>query len=250
MSPKNKVAVITDFGLQDPYVGVMKAQIFRFVDEVEFIDITHYVPQFNIKAATFIFSYALRWLPEDTHFLIVVDPGVGSNRRAITAVKDKRFFVAPDNGVLSPILDDADVYAIENIKPESSTFHGRDIFAPALGMLLQGKPPEELGPRVSDPIKIRLPKPEIEEGWIRGEIIYIDHFGNLVTNIPRELVRSGKKVIFKGVQIPLVNTYFDVDKGQALVIIDSYDMLEISVREGSAKEKFGAEVGDIVQFER
>lgn len=245
-----KIAIITDFGTKDPYVGIMKGKILSFLEDVVFIDITHDIPEFDVTAGLFIFKYALKHLPEDFHFLIVIDPGVGGKRRPIFAVSEGRFFVAPDNGILTPLKEIADFYEITMFKPESSTFHGRDIFAPALGKLLSGTAPDEVGKRIHDPEEIYLPEPEKTEKGLLGRIIYIDRFGNLITNITAEDVRIGERVMFKNRLLMVVNTYQDVRKGEPLALIDSFEHLEIAVREGNAKEFFDAKVGDPVLLEK
>ncbi len=245
-----KFAILTDFGTKDPYVGIMKGKILSFVEDVIFVDLTHEIPEFDVMAGQFVFNYALKYLPDDFHFLIVVDPGVGGQRRPIFAVVRERFFVAPDNGVLTPIIGRAEFYEIKAFRPQSSTFHGRDIFAPALGKLLGGARPEEVGERISDPVKINLPEPSRTERGVEGEVVYIDRFGNLVTNIPGVFVRTGERVIFKNRVLLVVNSYQDVRKGEPLALIDSYEFLEIAVREGNAREFFDAKVGDPVVLEK
>ncbi len=245
-----KVAVITDFGTADPYAGVMKAKILEFVDDVIFIDITHEIPDFNVMAAQFVFSYALKYLPGDFHFLIVVDPGVGGERRPIFAVKENRFFVAPDNGILTPLIDSADFYEIRVHGSVSKTFHGRDVFAPALGKLLKGESPDKVGNRIYDPVKVYLPSPVQTERGLEGQIVYIDGFGNLVTNIPGDSVKTGERVIFKNRVLMVVNSYRDVRRGEPLAIVDSFDFLEIAVREANASRFFDAKVGDTVVLEK
>lgn len=241
-----KVALISDFGIQEPYVGIMKSRVLEYVGDVIFVDLTHHVPSFDVRAGLFIFEYALKNLSDDFHFLIVVDPGVGGERRAIFAEQNGRFFVAPDNGLLTPVLDDSTVYEITGFDPASSTFHGRDIFAPTLGKLLSGVKPTEVGIIITDPIKVYLPQPVQMCKKISGEIVYIDKFGNLITNIPGELVKPGDWVLFKNMRLKVRNSYSDVHHGRPLAIIDSFDKLEVAVREGSAERYFGAKIGDKV----
>ncbi len=241
-----KIALITDFGIQEPYVGIMKSRILEYVQDVIFVDLTHDIPSFDIRSGLFIFEYALKNLSRDFHFLIVIDPGVGGKRRAIFAESNGCFFVAPDNGILTPILDRSTVYEITAFDPISSTFHGRDIFAPALGKLLSGVKPATLGKIITDPVKIYLPKPTIQENSITGEIVYIDKFGNLISNIPGSLIKPGDTVIFKNYTLTLKSSYSEVTSGSPLAIIDSFDMLEIAVREGSAKSYFDAKIGEKV----
>ncbi len=245
-----KVALISDFGTHEPYVGIMKSRILEYIEDVIFVDLTHNVPSFNVRAGLFIFEYSLKNLSDDFHFLIVVDPGVGSERRAIFAKQNGRFFVAPDNGILTPVLDNSTVYEITGFDPVSSTFHGRDIFAPALGKLLSGVKPTEVGKIITDPIKVYLPQPVKERSKISGEVVYIDKFGNLITNIPIEFVSPGDEVVFKNMTLAVMKSYSDVDQGRPLAIVDSFDKLEIAVREGSAERFFGAKIGDKVTVKK
>jgi S-adenosylmethionine hydrolase len=304
---------LTDYGTKDEYVGVVKSVILSINQDAKIIDITHEIPPQDIFSAAFIIDKILKYLPQKSIILAVIDPGVGGKRKSIVGeseiefpkgVKRKIFFVGPDNGIFTPIFLQAKHYKVFEINEErvleeaksyglflekSNTFHGRDIFAPACAFL--SKNPEiikeiSLKEEVL-PVRLELPKPQIkiiedkkaekerskekEKGKeIIGHIIHIDKFGNLITNIPKEYLEGRRikeieilRAKFKEkksqlgtnksekrikVKAPLVSSYDSVKKGKPLLIIGSYNTLEISVRDGSAEKKFGAKRFDIVKI--
>jgi len=254
------IALLTDFGTRDPYVGIMKGVMAGICPEAVVIDITHdVIPQAVLQGA-FLLGCALPWFPDGTIFVAVVDPGVGSERRAIAAAGLRATYVGPDNGVLERALElDPPRMIVDLRNPQyrlpvvSPTFHGRDIFAPAAAHIAAGVPVEALGPRVADPIRRpwstaqRLP-----EGTCRGSVCHIDRFGNCITDIPGEWIdgeRGGRLSLPGcGVSARFVRTYADAPAGTAAAVVGGSGFLELAVVEGSAAEIFGVRIGDAVRF--
>lgn len=250
------IALLTDFGLSDNFVGVTKGVIARINPQAKCIDITHEVVRHDIFQAALILKASYKYFPKWTIFLVVVDPGVGSKRKPIIIRSKNYFFVGPDNGCLSLAANCdgiKEIVAIENkryfLKPLSCTFHGRDIFAPAAAYLAQGKSLNTFG-KTLDSIKcLKLPQPKVSKNILRGEVIYIDRFGNLVTNIEEDLferISRNKrfKLKIKDVQIDSVaGAYQEVAPGEPLAIFGSFGFLEISVNQGSAQKRLCAKRG-------
>lgn len=239
------LTLLTDFGYKDPYVGIMKGVVLSRVD-AHLIDITHEIPHGDIRRAAFFLKFYPFYFPEGSVHLVVVDPTVGSERRGIVSFYKGRYFVGPDNGVLSPVL--GEVFKIKR-EASSSTFHGRDIFAPVSAELLSGVSVQEIGERIDDPVRIEFPEPEIGRE-ISGEVILIDRFGNLISNIPEDVIDEGMVVEYRGEKIPVKRAYSDVNKEKPLALINSYGLLEISINQGSAQERFKARVGDRIKIRR
>lgn len=245
----HRIALLTDFGIRDPYVGVMKGVIYSISADTSIVDITHEIGTQNIHQASFILEKTFRYFPSGTIFVVVIDPGVGSSRKAL-AVKTRSYhFVAPDNGVLASALNFEEIieiveisnprYMLENI---SNTFHGRDVFAPAAAHISRGIPLKHLGEKVDHYMGLDIPKAHKISGGIKGRVVYMDHFGNLITNIEREdigdkpvaAVRAG------GYLIRGMNQYYSQSKaGELLAIMGSFNTLEISVNRGSAASIMG-----------
>lgn len=243
------ITLLTDFGLEDNFVGVMKGVILGINPVARIVDITHNVRPQDIMSAAFLLKGSYKYFPKGTIHLVVVDPGVGSKRKAIIVKTEDYIFVGPDNGVLSLALDECKIKKIIHItnvnyflKPVSDTFHGRDVFAPVTGYLAKGIQLEKFGREVREYKKLDIPK--VKAG--KGQIIYIDRFGNLVTNIPKGV--SGK-IQFKGISIDKISSsYAEVEIGRPLAIFGSFGNLEISIRNGSAKDYFRAKIGDEVRI--
>ncbi len=254
---RGPIVFLTDFGLKDHYVGVMKGVIARLAPEAPVIDLLHEVPPQDVLSGAFHLWASYRYFPEGSIFVTVVDPGVGTKRRGLLLQMAERFFLGPDNGLFTWLLDanpDFVAFSLENpafFLPEvSHTFHGRDIFAPCAAHLFRGVPPEEFGPRVHDLVRLPVP-PLTEEGnRLRGSVIHVDRFGNLITNIAAEkiLSRRVRAVVFQGQKLPFLRTYGEAPPGTPLALIGSDGLLEIAVTEGSAYEKFGRQGEVIVEF--
>lgn len=254
------ITLTTDFGQTDAYVGAMKGVILNICPEVALVDITHGIDPQAVQQAAYLLSTAVPYFAPGTVHLVVVDPGVGSRRRAIVVETERALFVAPDNGVLGLALKQtAPRQAICLTEPRyrlsqvSATFHGRDIFAPAAAHLACGISPGEMGDPIPLPDLVTLPSLEPQQhpdgSWL-GEIIHVDHFGNLITNLrlPDSLspgtVKLGREQI-EG----LSRTFADVAPGEMVAYVGSSGHLEIAVREGNAAHQLSLGVGDPIQLE-
>lgn len=250
------VTLLTDFGLSDPYVGVMKGVMLNICPEARLVDISHGIPPQQVDAAAFVLGKSYGYFPDGTIHCVVVDPGVGSERKALIVRAERHVFVAPDNGVLKSIFhafSKCDVFEVCQkdyfLKKISRTFHGRDIFAPVAAHLAGGVRPESIGVPFDGYIRGEIHEPAVEKDRIVGRIVYFDRFGNAVTNIPEALLRNAKKlrVIAGNYSIDgLASTYNQVKMGDPLAVIGSFGKLEIAIREGSAKEKLFLNLKDEV----
>jgi S-adenosyl-L-methionine hydrolase (adenosine-forming) len=231
------ITLTTDFGTADGYVGAMKGILASRAPGVPIIDLTHAIPRHDVAAAAFALAQAASQFPAGAVHLAVVDPGVGGRRRPVVLRAEPHLFVGPDNGLFelaAPARRRAFAIEAEAFRRRelSSTFHGRDLFAPAAAALAMGAPPEHAGPEIE--LSGSLP------GAHQDAVIHVDHFGNLITAIPRHRVPAGARVELGGRAIPLVTTYVDVAAGELLAYIGSADTLEIAAREASAAELLGA----------
>ena len=241
------ITLLTDFGDRDVYVGVMKGAIAQIDPRLKVIDLSHQIPPQNILAARFALANAYPYFPTGTVHVAVVDPGVGSSRKGIAIQLRNGYLVCPDNGLGSGILDSA-IAAVEltnsqywRVPNPSHTFQGRDIFAPVGAYLARGIPLRQLGEEVdlSNLVRLDLPDIEVHPSHINGCIQYLDHFGNLITNIPGALVESKSwQIIIKNREINSHRTYSDVNTGKAVTLIGSHGWVEIAVNSGNAAEQF------------
>jgi S-adenosylmethionine hydrolase len=257
------ISFLSDFGLVDEFVGVVHGVIARIEPHLRVIDVTHGIARGNVRAGALALLRAVQYLPEGVA-LVVVDPGVGTERRPIAAETPWGHFVGPDNGVLAPAVamvgGASAIVALEDERfriPSlgGSTFDGRDVFAPAAAVLAAGQAPiGDLGPPIADDslTPLLLPLVEAEGSGLRGEVWWLDTFGNCQTNIsPEDLARLGAVpgaeliVQIGGIdhEVPWVAAYGDVESGQPLAHVDSYGLLAIAVREGSAAERLNLTVG-------
>jgi S-adenosyl-L-methionine hydrolase (adenosine-forming) len=262
LDPCGTLTLLTDFGLQDHFVGVMKGVINEISPQTSVIDISHQIRPQNIKQAARMLLEASPFFAPGTIHIAVVDPGVGTTRRALAAQVGSQFFVVPDNGLLWPMLEKArqeslPIKIVNLDKPEywlpkpSSSFHGRDIFSPVGAHLANGIPLESLGTTIDNPISLDLPRPKrIANGW-QGEVIMVDVFGNLNTNIPASAIPNVLNVA--RVEIGetsiegLTHTFGDADPSTLIATIDSTGSLGISVVNGNAAEKLDADIGTSVR---
>jgi len=241
---KRIIAFISDFG-ESFYVGQVKGVIKSINPDVEIIDITHSVPKFNIKAGQFILYSSYKYFPEETIFLVVIDPGVGSDRKAIVIKSKNYYFVGPDNGIFG-FLDDYKAYEIEIPENSSPTFHARDVFGPVCAKISKNYNLEDFLKPINEIIKFDFRDIKILNNQIIGEVIFIDDFGNLITNI--EFKENYKYVEINNFIIKKkVRTYSDANKNELVFLKGSYEFLEISVVEGNAKDVLNAKIGDIVK---
>ncbi|HWQ83344.1 MAG TPA: SAM-dependent chlorinase/fluorinase, partial [Anaerolineales bacterium] len=242
------VTLTTDFGLKDGNVGVMKGVIWKLAPRAHIADLSHQINPQNIAEAALILSRSAPYFPSDTVHIVVVDPGVGTARRPIAARIDEQLFVGPDNGFLTPLLERAEqenLFAeiIHINRPQfwlpavSHVFHGRDIFAPVGGHLASGTPLLALGNKITDLVRLPLSHPQQFSGGYQGEIIHIDHFGNLSTNLRvADLAgHTSLSIQLRGAEIPgLYHTFGELPPGSLMALIGSTGSLIISVVNGSA----------------
>ena len=252
------ITLTTDFGLDDPFVGIMKGVILNIAPDSEIIDITHNIEPQNITQAALVLNASYPWFPRKTVHIIIVDPGVGGKRRPMVVQSKFQFFVGPDNGVLTPVLDSKNrFYQLTNkkyfLKNVSNTFHGRDIFAAVAAWITTGVAPSKMGPRILKPEFLDLPQPRIKEGTVQGKIIYKDRFGNLTTNISAELINEkfpsfDKIKIQTGKQIinGLSEAYNKIKPGESGAIINSRNQVEIFCGQADAAKKLKLKLGQSV----
>jgi len=238
------VTLLSDFGTCDSYVAEMKAAILTRAPTATLIDISHEVPPGDIRSAQYLLARSWSGFPDRTVHLSVVDPGVGSPRRAIALTSAGHRFVGPDNGLLTPVLDKAEVVQLA-VPPEAApTFHGRDVFAPAAARLALGEPVRDLGRPVRDPCRSSPPEPGEVEGGLQGEVVYVDRFGTLISNLPGVTLLRGEWISVNGKSVgPLRRTFADVPPGAAVAFLGSGGTIEIGVRDGSASRRLGAGMG-------
>ena len=244
------ITLITDFGTADPYVGEIKGVLVSASPDVRIVDVSHAVPPGDLKAGAFILGRVWRRFPLGTVHLIVVDPGVGTARAALACRSGGHLFVAPDNGVLTPVLGEpgAMVVALPTPEAASFTFHGRDLFAPAAAALAGGIAVERLGVPHAAPVRLESPSPFYQGKTVVGEVIYVDRFGNLVTNLgPEEAPAYGVLEAEDTVIGPLHRTFGDVKSGEIVAYFGSGGTVEIAVRDGSAARRLGLGVGGEVR---
>lgn len=272
------IALLTDFGLADAYVGTMKGVMLSICPSAQLVDLTHHIAPQDVRAGAYVLSTAFRHFPPHTVFLIVVDPGVGTARQPVAVETAHGVYVAPNNGVLSYVLPHVEVrHAVEIAEPRyalpgvSRTFHGRDIFAPAAAYLAAGVPITELGPAVPELVKLDPPRLEITPDTIQGEVIHIDHFGNVITSIgylawdgdtltlapepgsapaePLSFDAAAARIRVADMTINGIRpTYGAAEPGALLALVGSSGQLELGVNQGSAAARLGARTGDPVEL--
>ncbi|MBW4601165.1 MAG: SAM-dependent chlorinase/fluorinase [Calothrix sp. FI2-JRJ7] len=252
------LTLLSDFGLSDIYVGVMKGVIARINPEIRVIDLTHQIPRQNIAAARFCLMSACPYFPDGTVHMAVVDPGVGGTRRAVAVEFAHGFLVAPDNGIISGVLSQSRaIRAVELTNPQywrvpnpSHTFHGRDIFAPCAAHLASGVPIKTLGTEIDIDSLVELDLPKccyITTGAV-GCIQYIDIFGNLITNIPGSYVETETWYITVGdIKIKGGETYNSVPVGSAVALIGSEGWVEIAINRGNAQQQLNIQLAQTVE---
>lgn len=256
------ITLLSDFGLSDAYVSVMKGAIAQINPAVQVIDITHQIPPQNVGAGRFVLMTAIAYFPPRTVHVAVVDPGVGSQRRAVAIAlgtpfeEPIGFLVGPDNGIFSGVLDQFPAYsAVELTHAQfwrtdepSGTFHGRDIFAPVGAHLASGVPLVELGTAIAieSLVPFSLPPYFQTEDTINGYIQATDHFGNLITNIPAAALSHSWSITIGALSILSAFTYGDRPVGELLSLIGSHGWLEIAVNSGSAQTRLNLKIGDPV----
>jgi S-adenosyl-L-methionine hydrolase (adenosine-forming) len=246
------ITLLTDFGLRDHFVAAMKGVLLKLNPELTLVDISHMIPPQDIYSGAFTLSQSCFYFPAGTIHLAVVDPGVGTARKALAVTAGGHFFVAPDNGLLTHILEsqeDCTAYEItaEHYynKPVSPTFHGRDVLAPIAAWISRGIPLPQLGPVVTNPIKLQIPSlKRVRDTLIQGVILAVDHFGNLITNLKQSDVPKTFKMMAGQKEITIMHkTYAEGAPGEIFVIPGSTGFLEISVKDGSASAQLNLKAG-------
>ena len=248
------ISITTDFGDAGGYVGIMKGVIFGVNPDAKIVDLSHSISPQNILEAQFVLEKSVKYFPEGTTHLAVIDPGVGTARREIVVKTESFVCVGPDNGIFTPFLDGAEVYEIQEkqycLQETSSTFHGRDIFASVAAHLSLGVAPSDMGPLVSDPVQLAPPPITVEANSITGEVIFVDHFGNLVTNIPADILNSWPHTIIEthvGGKVlgGIVKSYMapHVSDGTIIALVGSTQHIEIASVNDSAARALGLATG-------
>jgi S-adenosylmethionine hydrolase len=257
-----RITFLTDFGTKEGYVAQMKGVVSSITD-ARILDITHEVSPHNVREGAFILWATAPFFPLGTIHVAVVDPGVGTERKGLLITTKKQILVGPDNGILLPtahLLGDFVVYEITNpkymIHPLSRTFHGRDIFAPVAAYIARGVPFGDIGTQTTHFVDLQFPLGEHRGDRIVGKVLYVDRFGNLITNIPRDILPNDfeqKKItVISGSrqwdQIPFVSSYGYAKQGELLITIGSNHFLEISVNQGNAAQTVGLQADSEVQL--
>lgn len=273
------IALLTDFGTTDPYVGVMKGVIHSICPQAQVIDLTHAVLPQQIRQAAFLLESSVSYFARGTVFLAVIDPGVGTARRSIAIGAGDYFFVGPDNGVFSYVCGKADKVRIVELTNSayhlpltSGTFHGRDVFAPVAAHLAGGVILEMLGEPVADKVDVPFPTLGIKSRHITGEVLHVDHFGNIITSIGFLRWQSSERLTFEaafgdvggasldakrasvvvadGQKIsPLRRTYGEAAPGDLMMLVSSAGFLELAVNQGSAAARLNVSIGDKIELE-
>jgi len=256
------ITLTTDFGLRDPYVAEMKAVILSICSDAVIVDVSHEIEKFNVRMGAYILASATPYFAKGTIHVAVVDPGVGTERRPLLIQTEQGFFIGPDNGILILAAEKQGITSAHEItNPRlvlptvSNTFHGRDVFAPAAAHLASGVPPASFGPVLEEAVKPDFSKVILDKGVLKGEVLYVDGFGNIVTNVDeKSLARLHAKA---SVDVTLRKTrrkmrfrkaYAEGESGEAFVLLGSQGYVEIAVNQGSAAKKIKAKPGDKVSF--
>ncbi len=256
MRPSGVITFTTDFGHKGPFAAVMKGVILCRIHDARIVDLAHDIPAQWPPEAGFWVSRSYRWFPPGTVHLAIVDPGVGTERNILVVDYDDHVFLAPDNGLLSQLLDSADNAAVYRLDPDrlgslelpapSATFHGRDIFAPVAAELAAGRVTvPDIGEPVQEWVPSWLDEPETSPGRVSGVVVTVDTFGNLISNIDARLIESFSEPVahIGGHQVAMLSTYGRARPGDLLALINSFGVVEVAKAEGSAAEGLGAARG-------
>jgi hypothetical protein len=251
------VTLTTDFSTSDAYVGMMKGRILSIAPDVTIVDLAHNIGPHDVFQAAFVIAGAYQYFPPNTVHVAVVDPGVGSSRRRLALRCGDYILVGPDNGVFSYVIrkegtcETVEIEAPNRDEHSGVTFEGRDVFAPVAARLASGVPLSEVGTPTEKPIELSLPKPRISEGLIEGKVIYIDHFGNCISNIEASELASldgSLSILVAGQEVGgLHNTYSDVPVGEPVAVMGSLGHLEMAVNQGNLADEINVDVGSPVR---
>ena len=257
------ITLTTDFGVNDHFVGAMKGVILEIAPEAQIVDVTHAVQPFDILDGALTIAQAYSYFPSETVHMVIIDPGVGTARRPVILTADKHIFVAPDNGVLSLIYEREERISVRHItaehyfrEPRSNTFHGRDIFAPVAANLAKGLGADRFGDEITDYVRFASPRPKpVDERTLRGVVLKVDRFGNLVTNItPKDAPQlfgatpPAFKIAIgtKALATRMCTNYAEGTPGEVFGILGSMGFLEVAANRGSAFQLMGAGKGSEV----
>jgi|SRR5699024_6944216 len=252
---RNIITLTTDFGLKDYYVSAMKAVMLGIAPEVRLIDVSHDIPSQDIMAGSWVLKNSAMLFPSSTVHTVVIDPGVGTERKAIALQLEDQYFVGPDNGIFSLLTANRPYKAVRLTKEEylrrgpSDTFHGRDIFAPAAAHLSRGVDLTNLGEPVNELVSYRWMQPIADKDGLEGTVIHIDKFGNLITNISKSLIEEViadeevKLYVGNVILDNIATTFGDVAEGEPVAYIGSAGMLEVGINQGNAKQMLGVQKG-------
>jgi S-adenosylmethionine hydrolase len=259
------VTLLSDFGLGDGYVAQMKGTILENCPDATVVDISHEIERHNIPMGSFILETSAPYFPKGTIHVAVVDPGVGSVRKAIVIQCNAGLLIGPDNGLMARASEKLGLKSIYEIRerefqrsPVSSTFHGRDIFAYAAGLIASGRKPKEVGPKVSKLEKLNLVPPKLSGKSLICHVLHVDNFGNVVTDVEERMaqrlpVKLGETVEIRSwtrkLQARYVRSYYEIDKGALALLLGSQGFLEIAVREGSARDKLDVKSLDHLELQ-
>jgi S-adenosylmethionine hydrolase len=255
------ITLTTDFGTDSPYVAAMKGVILGINPAARLIDLSHDIPPQDLRHTAFFLAHAVPYFPPGTLHVVVVDPGVGSDRAALCVCLHGQRLLVPDNGCWTPLAaaqQGQPLRVVRLAEPRfwratvSATFHGRDVFAPAAGYLSVGINPRELGPPMTDWKKLTLPTPMRDGPRIIGEVLFVDHFGNLLTNVPDADLPAGRADVRVRVAdaVPRrVRTYADAQPGELVALVSSSGLLEVAVAQGSAARRLDAGAGTPVHID-
>ena len=257
------VTLTTDYGTNDHLVGAMKGVILSINPEVQIVDITHNVIAHDVLDGALTIGQAYKYFPSKTIHVVVIDPGVGTARRPVLVASDQHYFVAPDNGVLSSVYDQTEALYVWNIisehyfrQPVSKTFHGRDVFAPVAAWLSKSWQTSAFGEQITDFVRFAIPKPKATGNTVKGVVLRVDHFGNLITNVtaadvPALAAPDGKVSIRAGnaTVTKVASTFAESPAGEPVGIVGSSGYLEIAVNKGNASRALGIARGAEVTIE-
>jgi S-adenosylmethionine hydrolase len=256
------ITLTTDFGLKDPYVAEMKAAILGICPNAAVVDITHGIERFSVRMGAYVLASAAPYFPNGTIHVAVVDPGVGTRRRPILIKTQRSFFIGPDNGLLVLPAENQGISRIHEItNPRlmlprvSMTFHGRDVFAPAAAHLANGVNPAEFGPEIRDAVKPEFTRVTLGKDVVIGEVLHVDNFGNIITNIgEKEVARVRMKDVIsvelstQKLKLKFCKAYGEAQPQEPLALIGSHNRLEIALNQGNAAAEFGTKPGDRIKL--
>lgn len=249
------LTLLTDFGTSDYYVAAVKGTVLRLAPGTQIVDVSHEVPSGDVATGAFLLSAAVPWFPEGTIHLAVVDPGVGSGRRILVARTGSGWLVLPDNGLLTLVRNSIQaIRSVENVNVflpgPGQTFHGRDRFAPVAAWLLRGEPMERLGPEIADPVLLPLDAPRRERGCLSGQVVHVDRYGNLITDIPSEWLPEGpcRAEVAGHAATVRAGHYAEIPDGEAAILPGSLGTVELSLRGADLARRWNVERGASVRI--